>query len=123
MCVDAVIMFVISWLFTVVSLALASLLYWYVSIKGKGGDWGDGFKSAYFQLALRSLRSLGGALKLSDVEMTLVASKYACCRMCRHFVVVPRTETIFFFCSHSSTSQKLVPHSSYLLQTVGYPAE
>ncbi|XP_024378755.1 cation-chloride cotransporter 1 [Physcomitrium patens] len=54
-----VIMFVISWLFTVVSLALASLLYWYVSIKGKGGDWGDGFKSAYFQLALRSLRSLG----------------------------------------------------------------
>jgi hypothetical protein len=53
-------MFVISWLFTIVSLALASLLYWYVSIKGKGGDWGDGFKSAYFQLALRSLRSLGG---------------------------------------------------------------
>uniref|UniRef100_A0A6N2M6P8 Cation chloride cotransporter n=1 Tax=Salix viminalis TaxID=40686 RepID=A0A6N2M6P8_SALVM len=26
---------------------------------GKAGDWGDGFKSAYFQLALRSLRSLG----------------------------------------------------------------
>ncbi|KAL0321395.1 UNVERIFIED_CONTAM: Cation-chloride cotransporter 1 [Sesamum radiatum] len=25
----------------------------------KAGDWGDGFKSAYFQLALRSLRSLG----------------------------------------------------------------
>lgn len=54
------IMFLISWSFTIVSLALASLLYWYVSIKGKGGDWGDGFKSAYFQLALRSLRSLGG---------------------------------------------------------------
>ncbi|CAK9209557.1 unnamed protein product [Sphagnum troendelagicum] len=53
------IMFLISWAFTIVSLALASLLYWYVSIKGKGGDWGDGFKSAYFQLALRSLRSLG----------------------------------------------------------------
>lgn len=53
------IMFLISWSFTVVSLALASLLYYYVSIKGKGGDWGDGFKSAYFQLALRSLRSLG----------------------------------------------------------------
>ncbi|KAL1180726.1 hypothetical protein V6Z11_A03G251200 [Gossypium hirsutum] len=54
-----VIMFLISWLFTVVSLALASLIYYYVSIKGKAGDWGDGFKSAYFQLALRSLRSLG----------------------------------------------------------------
>lgn len=53
-------MFLISWLFTIFALALASLLYWYVSIKGKGGDWGDGFKSAYFQLALRSLRSLGG---------------------------------------------------------------
>lgn len=54
-----VIMFLISWSFTVVSLALASLIYYYVSIKGKAGDWGDGFKSAYFQLALRSLRTLG----------------------------------------------------------------
>lgn len=54
-----VIMFLISWSFTVVALALASLIYYYVSIKGKAGDWGDGFKSAYFQLALRSLRSLG----------------------------------------------------------------
>ncbi|CAM6097171.1 unnamed protein product [Calypogeia fissa] len=53
------IMFLISWSFTIVALALASLIYYYVSIKGKGGDWGDGFKSAYFQLALRSLRSLG----------------------------------------------------------------
>jgi potassium/chloride transporter 4/5/6 len=56
----SVIMFLISWSFTVISLALASLIYYYVSIKGKAGDWGDGFKSAYFQLALRSLRSLGG---------------------------------------------------------------
>ncbi|XP_024535740.1 cation-chloride cotransporter 1 [Selaginella moellendorffii] len=54
-----VIMFLISWIFTTVSLALASLIYYYVSLKGKAGDWGDGFKSAYFQLALRSLRSLG----------------------------------------------------------------
>ncbi|KAL9251398.1 Cation-chloride cotransporter 1-like protein [Drosera capensis] len=54
-----VIMFLISWSFTIVSLALASLIYKYVGIKGKAGDWGDGFKSAYFQLALRSLRSLG----------------------------------------------------------------
>ncbi|XP_044478193.1 cation-chloride cotransporter 1-like isoform X5 [Mangifera indica] len=54
-----VIMFLISWSFTVVSLALASLIYYYVSLKGKAGDWGDGFKSAYFQLALGSLRSLG----------------------------------------------------------------
>ncbi|KAL5158778.1 Cation-chloride cotransporter 1 [Glycine soja] len=38
-----------------------SLIYKYVSIKGKAGDWGDGFKSAYFQLALRSLRSLGAS--------------------------------------------------------------
>ncbi|KAB1222707.1 Cation-chloride cotransporter 2 [Morella rubra] len=44
-----------------VALALASLIYYYVSIKGKAGDWGDGFKSAYFQLALRSLRSLGAS--------------------------------------------------------------
>lgn len=58
----AVIMFLISWSFTVISLALASLIYYYVSIKGKAGDWGDGFKSAYFQLALRSLRSLGGMI-------------------------------------------------------------
>lgn len=56
-----VIMFLISWSFTVISLALASLIYYYVSIKGKAGDWGDGFKSAYFQLALRSLRSLGAS--------------------------------------------------------------
>ena len=47
-------MFLISWAFMVVSLALASLIYYYVSIKGKAGDWGDGFKGAYFQLALRS---------------------------------------------------------------------
>jgi len=56
----AVIMLLISWSFTIISLALACLIYKYVCIKGKAGDWGDGFKSAYFQLALRSLRSLGG---------------------------------------------------------------
>ncbi|KAI4297495.1 hypothetical protein L6164_037384 [Bauhinia variegata] len=56
-----VIMFLISWTFTVVSLALATLIYKYVGVKGKAGDWGDGFKSAYFQLALRSLRSLGAS--------------------------------------------------------------
>ncbi|KAG0482363.1 hypothetical protein HPP92_010447 [Vanilla planifolia] len=54
-----VIMLLISFPFTVVSFTLAALIYYYVSIKGKAGDWGDGFKSAYFQLALRSLRSLG----------------------------------------------------------------
>lgn len=53
-------MFLISWSFTVIAIALASLIYKYVGLKGKAGDWGDGFKSAYFQLALRSLRSLGG---------------------------------------------------------------
>jgi hypothetical protein len=60
-------MFLISWSFTVVSLALASLIYKYVSIKGKAGDWGDGFKSAYFQLALRSLRSLGGICLINSI--------------------------------------------------------
>jgi hypothetical protein len=69
----AAIMFLISWAFTIVSLALVSLIYWYVSIKGKGGDWGDGFKSAYFQLALRSLRSLGGvSLSLSLIGCLLL---------------------------------------------------
>jgi potassium/chloride transporter 4/5/6 len=63
----AVIMFLISWPFTIVSLALASLIYYYVSIKGKAGDWGDGFKSAYFQLALRSLRSLGGVYASENI--------------------------------------------------------
>jgi hypothetical protein len=68
-------MFLISWAFTIVSLALVSLIYWYVSIKGKGGDWGDGFKSAYFQLALRSLRSLGGVSlshQMSPFEYILI---------------------------------------------------
>jgi solute carrier family 12 (potassium/chloride transporter), member 4/6 len=70
-------MFMISWAFSVVSLALASLIYYYVSLKGKAGDWGDGFKSAYFQLALRSLRSLGGMIiyfmknKQSSAEVQL----------------------------------------------------
>lgn len=59
-CFSAVIMFLISWTFTIVALALATLIYYYVCLMGKAGDWGDGFKSAYFQLALRSLRSLGG---------------------------------------------------------------
>jgi len=67
-------MFLISWSFTVVSLALASLIYYYVSIKGKAGDWGDGFKSAYFQLALRSLRSLGGT---PDYSFANTQSYYA----------------------------------------------
>eukprot|EP00897_Mesotaenium_endlicherianum_P007569 jgi/Mesen1/6840/ME000351S05963 len=56
-----VIMFLISWYFTLVALALAILIYYYVGLKGKAGDWGDGFKSAYFQLALRSLRTLGAS--------------------------------------------------------------
>jgi len=45
-----------------------------VSIKGKAGDWGDGFKSAYFQLALRSLRSLGGT---PDYSFANTQSYYA----------------------------------------------
>lgn len=71
---DAVIMFLISWSFTIVSLALACLIYKYVCIKGKAGDWGDGFKSAYFQLALRSLRSLGGIDLLILLLITIMSS-------------------------------------------------
>lgn len=55
------IMFMISWYFTLICLLLAVLIYYYVSIKGKAGDWGDGFKSAYLQLALRSLKYLGAS--------------------------------------------------------------
>lgn len=58
----AVIMLIISWIFTIISVILAALIYYYVSVRGKAGDWGDGFKSAYFQLALRSIRTMGGEL-------------------------------------------------------------
>ncbi|GAQ80413.1 cation-chloride co-transporter protein [Klebsormidium nitens] len=54
-----VIMLIISWVFTIISVILAALIYYYVSVRGKAGDWGDGFKSAYFQLALRSIRTMG----------------------------------------------------------------
>ncbi|CAI5534335.1 unnamed protein product, partial [Closterium sp. Naga37s-1] len=54
-----VIMYLISWFFTLVCLTLAVLIYIYVSMVGKAGDWGDGVKSAYMQLALRSLHFLG----------------------------------------------------------------
>ncbi|CAI5960451.1 unnamed protein product [Closterium sp. NIES-65] len=53
------IMYLISWFFTLVCLTLAVLIYIYVSMVGKAGDWGDGVKSAYMQLALRSLHFLG----------------------------------------------------------------
>ncbi len=66
----------ISWTFTVVSLALASLIYYYVSLKGKAGDWGDGFKSAYFQLALRSLRSMGGTIFCMEIKQALQKFKH-----------------------------------------------
>ena len=66
-------MFLISWSFTIVSLALACLIYKYVCIKGKAGDWGDGFKSAYFQLALRSLRSLGGIGSLRLLFIAIIS--------------------------------------------------
>ncbi|CAI5952663.1 unnamed protein product, partial [Closterium sp. NIES-64] len=52
-------MYLISWFFTLVCLTLAVLIYIYVSMVGKAGDWGDGVKSAYMQLALRSLHFLG----------------------------------------------------------------
>ncbi|GJP42960.1 hypothetical protein CLOM_g2480 [Closterium sp. NIES-68] len=55
------IMLMISWFFTLLCLLLAVLIYYYVSLKGKAGDWGDGFKSAYLQLALRSLKFLGAS--------------------------------------------------------------
>jgi potassium/chloride transporter 4/5/6 len=55
-------MLIISWIFTIISVILAALIYYYVSVRGKAGDWGDGFKSAYFQLALRSIRTMGGEM-------------------------------------------------------------
>ncbi len=39
----------------VLKLALLSDILVHISIKGKGGDWGDGFKSAYFQLVVCGL--------------------------------------------------------------------
>lgn len=71
-------MFLISWSFTVVSLALASLIYYYVCLKGKAGDWGDGLKSAYFQLALRSLRSLGGMFYHATTKCSLLIASFLC---------------------------------------------
>ena len=90
-CLFAVIMFLISWAFTVVSLALASLIYYYVSIKGKAGDWGDGVKSAYFQLALRSLRSLGGLCPYANKDGVHMASEYS---------FMAFLDCHFIFCGH-----------------------
>ncbi|CAI5536201.1 unnamed protein product, partial [Closterium sp. Naga37s-1] len=56
---SVIIMYLISCFFTLVCLTLAVLIYIYVSMVGKAGDWGDGVKSAYMQLALRSLHFLG----------------------------------------------------------------
>lgn len=77
--VFTVIMFLISWSFTIVALGLASLIYYYVCLRGKAGDWGDGFKSAYFQLALRSLRSLGGEHTTIIFQECIVLHMH-CCR-------------------------------------------
>jgi potassium/chloride transporter 4/5/6 len=71
-------MFMISWTFTVVSLNPSGLIYYYVSLKGKAGDWGDGFKTAYFQLALRSIRSLGGRIFLHKNKHYLAELQAPC---------------------------------------------
>ncbi len=53
-----VIMFLISWLFTVVAFGVAAIVYYYVSSQPTA-DWGDGLKSVRIRLAISSLLSLG----------------------------------------------------------------
>ena len=53
-----VIMFLISWLFTVVAFGVASIVYYYVSSQPTA-DWGDGLKSVRIRVAISSLLSLG----------------------------------------------------------------
>lgn len=95
-CSFTAIMFLISWTFTIVSLALASLIYYYVSIKGKAGDWGDGFKSAYFQLALRSLRSLGGMYEYLCIIYTSRILLYCCFLVFSEHAVPPQLCLLFW---------------------------
>ena len=54
-----VIMFLISWLFTVVAFGVAAVIYYYVSTQATA-DWGDGLKSVRIRVAISSLLSLGG---------------------------------------------------------------
>ena len=53
-----VIMFLISWLFTVVAFGVASIVYYYVSSQPTA-DWGDGLKSVRIRVAISPLLSLG----------------------------------------------------------------
>ena len=53
-----VIMFLISWLFTVVAFGVAAIVYYYVSSQPTA-DWGDGLKSVRIRVAISSLLSLG----------------------------------------------------------------
>mmetsp|Transcript_69726 Transcript_69726/g.220759 ORF Transcript_69726/g.220759 Transcript_69726/m.220759 type:complete len:1075 (+) Transcript_69726:77-3301(+) len=53
------IMFLISWIFSVVAIAVAFIIYWYVSVYGKEENWGDGLKSLRYRLALRAMLKLG----------------------------------------------------------------
>ena len=52
------IMFLISWIFSIVALGLALLTYLYVSEHGKVDNWGDGIKSLRLQFALKTLRGM-----------------------------------------------------------------
>jgi hypothetical protein len=52
------IMFLISWIFSIVALGLALLSYLYVSEHGQVENWGDGIKSLRLQFALKTLRGM-----------------------------------------------------------------
>jgi potassium/chloride transporter 4/5/6 len=52
------IMFLISWLFSILALALAVVLYMYVSENGNAENWGDGMKSLRLHFALKTLAGM-----------------------------------------------------------------
>lgn len=57
-CLCLTIMFLISWLFTVLALAMAAFIFYYVSQNSAPENWGDGLKSLRFRLAIQSLSAL-----------------------------------------------------------------
>ena len=54
-----VVMLLISWIFTVASLSVVALLYYYIGTRHLDDDWGDGVKTLRIRLAIRILLGLG----------------------------------------------------------------
>ncbi|KAK3267202.1 Protein ccc1 [Cymbomonas tetramitiformis] len=52
------IMFLISWIFSIIALSLAFLMYHYVSEHGNSDNWGDGIKTLRLNLAIKTLQGL-----------------------------------------------------------------